>query len=547
MKKKALVAAVLAATTFSATTAFAASNPFNDVPADHWSYDAIEMLAKDGVIEGYGDGTFQGDKLMNRYEMAEIVAKAAEKYGTVDLKDKGVINKLEREYAQELKDMEVRLTAVESDVADLKKGMSSFKWYGDARLRYIQNKDNKMTDKNSANGKERQWEKRVRLGIYGEPAKNLSVDARLKYEDKTGVHDGWGSNNRNQNTWDNTWNDQSSFRLDKASLIWNNKGTRIAAGRNEVSLGQGGLWWENPIDGVTISHQFGPKLTAMAGYGDLAAEGWHDTTMWTWFTGLNYQASPATQITFGSMHTNSELQHPQTSNTSNYYYYDSNGTEHQTWNTYRNTEAPYIVGTGGKITENTKNPNKIPVGTLVTWDSTLNSGKGGPAAVFADGVKESTSWEHRDYKLNQFAVGVNTQLAPKWNLIAEGLYNNIADKDSNGNKLDRKGFWTRLTYGKQDWSKAGTWKVYGEYFALGNASIDSKFWGHRLNIAGGNSNWGDGNTWGDGDRGWGLGASMMLAANTNLELTYYKMKPYSGSATFDDYQDMGYAALTYSF
>lgn len=48
MKKKALIAAILAA-----TTAFAAKNPFNYVPADHWSYDALAMLAKDGVIEGY--------------------------------------------------------------------------------------------------------------------------------------------------------------------------------------------------------------------------------------------------------------------------------------------------------------------------------------------------------------------------------------------------------------------------------------------------------------------------------------------------------------
>ena len=53
MKKKALIAVILAATTLSATTAFAAKNPFNDVPADHWSSDALAMLAKDGVIEGY--------------------------------------------------------------------------------------------------------------------------------------------------------------------------------------------------------------------------------------------------------------------------------------------------------------------------------------------------------------------------------------------------------------------------------------------------------------------------------------------------------------
>ena len=112
MKKQALVAAVLAATAMS-STAFAATNPFKDLPEGHWAYDAVNMLAEDGVIEGYGDGTFNGTKTMNRYEMAEIVAKASEKYGTAALKDKGVLKKLEREFATELKDMDVRLTAVE--------------------------------------------------------------------------------------------------------------------------------------------------------------------------------------------------------------------------------------------------------------------------------------------------------------------------------------------------------------------------------------------------------------------------------------------------
>ncbi|MDY4414905.1 hypothetical protein [Selenomonas sp.] len=40
----------------------------------------------------------------------------------------------------------------------------------------------------------------------------------------------------------------------------------------------------------------------------------------------------------------------------------------------------------------------------------------------------------------------------------------------------------------------------------------------------------------------------MVANNTNLDVTYYKMKPYDRNlACFDDYEDMGYAALTYSF
>ena len=106
MKKKALVAAVLAATTLTATPAFAAQNPFKDMPQGHWAYDAVNMLVKDGVIDGYGDGTFGGDKLMNRYEMAEIVANAAKKYGNVSMKDKGAIKKLEREFKAELKDMD---------------------------------------------------------------------------------------------------------------------------------------------------------------------------------------------------------------------------------------------------------------------------------------------------------------------------------------------------------------------------------------------------------------------------------------------------------
>ena len=113
MKKAALMAAVLAATTMS-TTAFAAQNPFNDLPEGHWAYDAVTMLAEDGVLEGYSDGTFRGTKTMNRYEMAEVVSKALAKYDTARPADKGAMKKLEKEFAAELKDMDVRLKAVEN-------------------------------------------------------------------------------------------------------------------------------------------------------------------------------------------------------------------------------------------------------------------------------------------------------------------------------------------------------------------------------------------------------------------------------------------------
>ena len=78
--RKNLVAALAAALTIgAASTTFAAANPFSDVPRDHWAYDAVAQLAADGVVEGYGDGTYRGDRNITRYEMAQMVAKAMAK------------------------------------------------------------------------------------------------------------------------------------------------------------------------------------------------------------------------------------------------------------------------------------------------------------------------------------------------------------------------------------------------------------------------------------------------------------------------------------
>ena len=519
MKKKALIAAVLAATTLTATTAFAAQNPFKDLPEGHWAYDAVTMLAQDGVIDGYGDGNFNGNKLMNRYEMAEIVSKAMAKYDGARPQDKGAIKKLEKEFGAELKDMDVRLKGVEEDVKELKKGQSSFKWYGDARTRFLQNKDNKMTHPNTywgspQNGKESQFEKRVRLGVYGEPAKNLVVDARLKYEDSSFVHAGaqystTAANNTNLNSWNNSYNNQNSFRLDKASLIWNNAGTKLAVGRNEFNLGQGLLWWENSMDGAYIAHQFGKKLNIMTGWGDMSAEGWQDQNMPAWYGNITYAASPATTFTIAGLHTNTALSHTSSSTSVKKIYAGQ-------W--YQKLDGSWAQATETILS---------PTGEVST----------------------TTTTENLKYKFNQIAVGINTQFANKWNLIAEGVHNNIA-----GDTLNKNGFWARLTYGKMQWNKANTWKVYAEYFALGNASIDSVFWGHRLNIAGGNSSFkGGDDRWGNGDRGWGLAADYMLAANTNLELCYYKLKPFdknygaSDYGVFNRYDDVFLGALTYSF
>ena len=176
MKKKTLVSAVLAATIMGTTSvSLAAENMFSDVPLDHWAYDAIAKLAEDGIIEGYGDTGFGGDKAITRYEMAQLVAKAQANQENARAVDKAAIEKLQQEFDSELKG---EVQNLRKDVDDLKGRMG---WYGDARVRYYLNKKMNGTSDN-AGGRRTQFQERVRLGFWFQIDDNLTVDGRLKLE-----------------------------------------------------------------------------------------------------------------------------------------------------------------------------------------------------------------------------------------------------------------------------------------------------------------------------------------------------------------------------
>ena len=55
------------------------TNMFPDVPANHWAYEAVNDMAKRGLVIGYEDGQFKGDRTMTRYEFAMIVERAIQK------------------------------------------------------------------------------------------------------------------------------------------------------------------------------------------------------------------------------------------------------------------------------------------------------------------------------------------------------------------------------------------------------------------------------------------------------------------------------------
>ena len=57
---------------------------FPDVASNHWAYEAVSDLSRRGLVEGYPDGTFGGDRLLTRYEFAEIVYRALQNGVQVD-------------------------------------------------------------------------------------------------------------------------------------------------------------------------------------------------------------------------------------------------------------------------------------------------------------------------------------------------------------------------------------------------------------------------------------------------------------------------------
>ena len=227
--KKSLVLAMAMA--LGVTASAYAANPFSDVPAGHWAYDSINKLAAAGVIEGYGDGTFGGDKLMTRYEMAQIVAKAMAKGANVD--------KLAAEFADELDNLGVR-------VANLEKKADNVKITGEIRAHYEDYKDTANKDNSKL---------RSRIWIKGQVNDDWSYTAMLQNEQ---VFTDKGNS-------DNKGNEDTKFQ--RAFVNGRLGGLAVEAGRNNASI-LGGEILSHRADRVKVS--YGKDVKLAAEYGKLA-------------------------------------------------------------------------------------------------------------------------------------------------------------------------------------------------------------------------------------------------------------------------------------
>ena len=223
--KKSLVLA--AAMVLGVTASAYAANPFSDVPQGHWAYDAVSKLAAEGVVDGYPDGTYGGDRLMTRYEMAQIVAKAMAKGANVD--------KLAAEFADELDSLGVR-------VAQLENKADNVKITGQARYEYGDRSGD--FDKK---GKVAKHRLRTRLFVNGQINEDWSYTGRLQND---------------QNLADAKGNDD--LKLNQAYVSGKLGGLKVIAGKGDHYLANGYLY-DDTAEFIRASYGKDVKVSAYYG------------------------------------------------------------------------------------------------------------------------------------------------------------------------------------------------------------------------------------------------------------------------------------------
>ena len=239
--KKSLVLAMAMA--LGVTASAYAANPFSDVPAGHWAYDSINKLAAAGVIDGYGDGTFGGDKLMTRYEMAQIVAKAMAKGANVE--------KLAAEFADELENLGVR-------VANLEKKADNVKVTGEVRFRYV-NQDGAMSRSEREDGDANRYS-----AVWGNKSNHVA-DIRSRIWINGMINDDWtytGMLQNVQNLNNNTGDENTSFQ--RAYVDGKLGGMAVRAGRYNLVIADGNIY-DTRADGLELSYGNKLKLKGFAG------------------------------------------------------------------------------------------------------------------------------------------------------------------------------------------------------------------------------------------------------------------------------------------
>ena len=236
MKKILALAAVAALT--AGVSAYAA-NPFSDVTPDDWAFQAVSDLSAQGVVEGYPDGSFKGERNMTRYELAQIIARLMAKEDQLNAEQQATLDKLAGEYADELANLGVR-------VANLEKKVGNISWSGDARMQYQH-----ALAEGSRTEHADSWNGRMRINVEGQVNDQVTVNGRFV------------------NEMDFKDSGSSNTEMDRINVKWTpNDATYVTIGRQGVALDVTGTFWDEDavFDGVAAGWDNG-KVGVEAGYG----------------------------------------------------------------------------------------------------------------------------------------------------------------------------------------------------------------------------------------------------------------------------------------
>ena len=242
MKKILAIAAVAALT--AGVSAYAA-NPFSDVSTSDWAYQAVSELSDQGIVEGYPDGTFKGERNITRYELAQIIARLMANEDQYNAEQRAMIDQLASEYADELNNLGVRVGNLESKVGNIS-------WSGDAYMKWAQGYSDDAA-KTVDNYKGR-----------------LRIKAHAQVNDSTYVE---GLLRGNMNFKDDKNSDVTMQRL----YVHHDFGNRVGVnlGKYAQSFGQTGMFFDGEIKGAEVMFNMPGMADLTVGYGrvsDLAED-----------------------------------------------------------------------------------------------------------------------------------------------------------------------------------------------------------------------------------------------------------------------------------
>ena len=263
--KHAFLKAAIAACFACAAVTVSAANPFTDVSADDWAYQAVASLSDEGVIDGYPDGTFRGDKHVTRYEIAQIVARLMAKEDTLNASQKETLAKLSSQYANELKDLGVR-------IAELEKKRGATDLITELRVQSIDRYDNVFKGNVQ---KHNEISTRVRLNtitpvndrvhLYGQIETILDMNGKNSYDvnrinpndkNQKEIRNGYGDGDFHLNRLWTTYH--FGPKQDTTNLPFGPSKNLIGIGQFPVKMGVTGYTYDGEVKGVFAS--FGDYL-----------------------------------------------------------------------------------------------------------------------------------------------------------------------------------------------------------------------------------------------------------------------------------------------